>query len=210
MKKIIGVILVLTLVSCNSFDKKIDNSKSKSQANVNTFQFDWKLIKNNFPYNDIKEFNFNLNGELINEVNDLPSLDSSFINYLAKYIDNYDKWKNDMKFYYYSYNNIDGKEVGIFLTILVFNGEHYSFDLIQFGDEGQVLKKEVIAYSWTAAECIGYQRAYLDYLKLELKTETLEKCYDEEAENNESIDSIITVVSLKELNFNIVTMDTIG
>jgi hypothetical protein len=114
-----------------------------------------------------------------------------------------------LNIYYFSKNIIDQKEVGIFLVEKEFDGTEYTFDMIKIDNQGKIEKIEPLANSWSAAECIGYTRAKLDYSSNKMYQEVLEKCYDDTSDDNQSVDSIIKVKSLDKLNFKTINIDTI-
>lgn len=209
MKTSISIILILLgFSSCNNQAETGHNSQ-KTENGRNKSLLVWSKMKDKFPNQDIHNFDFDNNGHPKNDINKAIKLDSLTFNELVKKVKRYNDWKEYLEIYYFSKNVIDRQETGIFLVKKEFDGTEYTFDLIQLGENGEVRKIETLANSWTAAECHGYMRAKFKPDINQLYQEILQNCYDEKAENNESIDSIIILTSLKNLEFKRIKVDTI-
>lgn len=200
MKTIVILILsAFCLTACQS--------EEKNEAEVSAWG--WNNIRKNFPKKNQSEFDFSPSGEPLNDIEDLPKLDSVDFNHIVKQIKTYDNWKEYLELYYYSLNYAQEIEFGIFLSIVEFDGTTYSFDLISFNDNGEVDRFEPLANSWQAAECFGYQRSSIDFNEEIMISQKLQKCYDENAPNHQAIDSVVTKTSLENLIFKVIETDTI-
>jgi hypothetical protein len=206
-KQILISFIALLLLGCNSNNEGLITEKSETAEEENV-DF-WNTIKNKFPYSGVLTFDFNSEGKSLNEINSLPVIDNNLFNTLTEQVEYYKKWKEEIKIFYFSKNTINEQEVGVFLSIRDFDGEEYSFDLIRFNEKGDIATFHSIANSWQAAECFGYSRSKIDNKTNVLVSQTLQKCYDEEAKNETAIDSIITKISLSNLTFSIIESDTI-
>jgi len=208
------IIITLTafgLLSCNDkngSDRKIEID-SIQNGNSDQSELSWTKIKDKFPNQDILQYDFKADGQPLNDLSKAIKLDSLAFKELVSKVKRYSEWKEYLEIFYFSKNKIENQEVGIFLIKREFDGTDYTFDLIQFDSKGEITKIETIANSWTAAECLGYTRATIDLKSNHILQEILQKCYDEEAENNEALDSIVNTISLKNLDFKTLKTDTI-
>ncbi len=208
------IIITLTavgLLSCNDkngSDRKIEIDLIQN-GNSDQSELSWTKIKDNFPNQDILQYDFKTDGQPLNDLSKAIKLDSIAFEELVSKVKRYSEWKEYLEIFYFSKNKIENQEVGIFLIKREFDGTEYTFDLIQFDSKGEITKIETIANSWTAAECLGYTRATIDLKSNHILQEILQKCYDEEAENNEALDSIVNTISLKNLDFKTLKTDTI-
>ena len=208
---IIIIFIAVGLLSCN------DKSGSDRKTEIDSIQNDnndqselsWIIIKDKFPNQDILQYDFKADGQPMNDLSKAIKLDSLAFNELVSKVKRYSDWKEYLEIFYFSKNNIENHEVGIFLIKREFDGTEYTFDLIQFDYKGEINKIKTLANSWTAAECLGYTRATIDLKSNQILQEVLQKCYDEEAENNESVDSIMNTISLENLDFKTLKTDTI-
>jgi|GEM_PF-4408825 len=210
-KFIIITLLAIGVLSCKNQDEsnrktKIDSIQDKS---IDKSLLSWETLEDKFPNQNILKFDFTTDGQPKNDLNKAIKLDSLTFSELVSKAQRYTDWKEYLEIFYFSKNNIENNEVGIFLIKRKFDGTEYSFDLIQFDNKGEIKKIETLANSWTAAECLGYTRAIIDLKSNQIHQEILQKCYDEEAEKNEDVDSILNIISLTKLDFKTLKTDTI-
>lgn len=204
---LIIILIFFCLLACQEKNKSQISKNVESGDNIDLSPLSWKNIKSKFPNSEIVEYDFSGNGQPLNEIRNLPRLDSITFRELSAQIKQLNDWKEYLEIYYFSKNIIEENEIGIFLSIREFDGTNYNFDAIQIDELGKVLKIQNLANSWQAAECIGYTRTQLDYKNRKMTSQKLRKCYDEEAENNKSIDSLTIETSLKELDFKVIEYD---
>ncbi len=160
--------------------------------------FNWDTLKSHFPQKNITTFDFKPDRTPINQVEGLPHLDSAFSKHLMSQVEYYQNWKPYVELYYFSLNEFADaeNEVGIFLATIDFDGLRYNFDLIQFDANGAVITYKTLATSWTAAECFGYTRAFIDSGTLMLTQQKVQKCFDESVDGFEVQDSSVTKTKL--------------
>ena len=212
MKRLIIItFFTIGLLSCKDQDHSDKNTEFKSNQIDNNDQslLSWETLKNKFPNQNIIQFNFSADGQPMNDLSKAIKLDSLTFNELTSKVKRYADWKEYLEIFYFSKNEIENNEIGIFLIKREFDGTEYTFDLIQFDNKGEIKKIQTLANSWSAAECLGYTRATINLESNHLIQENLQKCYDEEAENSEAIDSIVNIVSLSDLDFKTIKTDTI-
>lgn len=210
MKRIFTLtILPIILLNACSERTAVTEKHMPIETEKNEVNF-WEGIKGNFPYKGITDFDFSTSGQPLNMISNLPLIDTSLFNNLTKQIQTYSQWKEHLEIFYFSLNEIDNKEVGIFLTKREFDGTNYTFDLIQFDKNSKVTTFKNIANNWEAAECIGYSRAKINTESNILAIQKLQKCYDEETEKIEVIDSIIIKLSLGNLELKLIEKDTLN
>ena len=212
MKRLIIItFFTIGLLSCKDQDHSDKNTEFKSNQIDNNDQslLSWETLKNKFPNQNIIQFNFSADRQPMNDLSKAIKLDSLTFNELTSKVKRYADWKEYLEIFYFSKNEIENNEIGIFLIKREFDGTEYTFDLIQFDNKGEIKKIQTLANSWSAAECLGYTRATINLESNHLIQEILQKCYDEEAENSEAIDSIVNIVSLSDLDFKTIKTDTI-
>lgn len=203
---LIFISIILSILGCQEGNNTNSIETKNSDLEI---RLSWKNIKSKFPNSDIIDFDFSYNGQPLNNIKNLPKLDSLTFNELVKQVKTYEDWSDYLEIYYFSKNTLKKNEFGIFLTIREFDGTSYSFDAIQINEKGKIIKFRNIANSWVAAECLGYTRTKINYKDNTMLSQTLQKCYDEESVNNERIDSIIILTSILDLNFKEIKSDTI-
>ena len=160
--------------------------------------FNWKSKKEFFKYTKLTSIDFNSLGRPVQLTDNLKKVDSNFkTKYFNHFLDS--SWINSTDIFYYGTIEFQKTEQPVFISIRDFDGLSYNYHLINFNSKGDIIKSWIIAYSWEAAECFGYDRFYIESDSMIF--ETLEKCYDEESEGNQSIDSIRDVVPLATFKF---------
>lgn len=161
--------------------------------------FDWNSKKPHFPQKNLTVFDFDSDRTPINQVEGLPKLDSAFARRLVSQVPHYQRFQEYIELYYFSLNEFADaeNEVGIFLATIDFDGLEYCFDMIQFDANGAVITYKTLATSWTAAECFGYTRAFIDPDSLILTNQKVQKCYNEAIRGFEVTDSSVTKSALE-------------
>lgn len=89
------------------------------------------------------------------------------------------------------------------------DGTTYSFDLIHFSDEGEVLKHHSIAQSWSMGGCTGSINSKIDLENNILKQEYKDECYDDSEPDQTAESHSISEFSLDNLSFDLLKTDTI-
>ncbi|MEM6265289.1 MAG: hypothetical protein AAGI38_22500 [Bacteroidota bacterium] len=203
---------VWVLSSCYSPAEKSTHAKNQAQlpvkSSVSSF-LKWEEIRDIFPNKEVLLYDFDGNGIPKNDLQVAVKLDPLAFDELAVKVKYYANWKEYLEIYYYSMNTIGGLEVGVFLAIREFNGTTYTFDLIHLDKEGEVKMFQPLAQSVEQAECTSYTRARIDKAASSLTQEILQKCFDEQAESNVAVDSIVLVKSLKDVSFKEIRRDTL-
>ncbi|QNR24540.1 hypothetical protein [Croceimicrobium hydrocarbonivorans] len=213
MKRILLLILVaFGLGSCNDpkgSGKETEMEPIRNEQNEQSV-LSWSKIKDKFPSQDILQYDFKSDGKPINDLTKAVKLDSLTFNELVTKVKHYAEWKEYLEIFYFSKIKIENQELGVFLLKREFDGTEYSFDLIQLDSNGDIKKVVRMANSWSAAECMGYTRATLDLKLNQIQQEVIQKCYDEEAESFNTVDSILSISSLGNLDFKILRLDTVA
>jgi hypothetical protein len=177
---------------CNS------TNNEKNTDDLLTPNFKWESKKDLFKYSKLKSIDFNNLGRPVQLTENLKKVDNNFkTKYFSHFLDS--SWINSTDIFYYGTIEFQKTEQPVFLSIRDFDGLSYNYHLINFNSKGDIIKSWIIAYSWEAAECFGYDRFYIESDSMIF--ETLEKCYDEESEGKQSIDSIRDVIPLKTFKF---------
>lgn len=206
--KSVFYLLVLFLLSLLSCDKLV---KSKHEIDNNNFnnKLNWVDIKNSFPNKNIFKYDFDELGTLINKFYESYEVDSLM---LKKLMSSSNKYSNKSIFtntFYYSANKFKGKNYGIFIIKTHIDDVNYLFDMVEFDDNGEILRNLTISKSSNGAECRGYIRANIDTNNNQIYQESIEKCYDEHAENNELVDSVVSIIKINNDDFTYIRSDTI-
>lgn len=202
-------VILVFFASCGTDNKPISDQNDSETEPIRDRHLNWNESRNRFPHQDVLRFDFDSDAadSLVNEVED-RKVDSLTFGLLAAQIPAYRNWQDEIDLYYFSRNMIDNIEVGIFLKHLNFDGLEVSYDMIQIDENGNATLLAEIAKGWSIAECIGYQNAYLNYDKLEVEYVEFSSCYDDSQEDEEAVDSIYTIRSLRNLDFELLSADT--
>jgi len=185
-------IFTTLLFGCNSANNE------KKTDDLLTQNFKWKSKKDLFKYSNLKSIDFNSLGRPVKHTNNLTKVDNDFkTKYFSHFLDS--SWITSTDIFYYGTIEFQKTEQPVFLSVRDFDGLSYNYHLINFNSKGDIIKSWVIAYSWEAAECFGYDRMFIE--SDSMISETLEKCYDEELEGKQRIDSIRDVAQLSSFKF---------
>jgi hypothetical protein len=208
MKFQLYFLLVLVFIASCNHKQPVDNDSPKTEPAMP--QLNWNELRDRFPHQDVRRFDFESDAtdSLVNEVEE-KKVDSLTFGLLAAQIPTYSNWQDEIDLYYFSRNMIDNIEVGVFLKHLNFDGLEVSFDMIHVDKNGTATLIAEIAKGWSVAECIGYQNACLNYDKLEVECVEFSSCYDDSQDDEEAIDSIYTIRSLKNLDLQLLYSDTV-
>ncbi|KAA3652803.1 MAG: hypothetical protein DWP98_00845 [Bacteroidetes bacterium] len=195
---IISVFSVSIFSGCNTETKK-SNENIITDSNVSENLFSLKSELNSFRYSKFNSIDFSSQGELIQEIENLQKVDSEFKNTnFHHFLDT--SWKNVTEIFKYGTIVINENEQPVYLSIKDHDGYSYNYHLAELDNKGQIKKAWIIAYSWTAAECIGYDRVFIK--SDSMISETLQKCFDEELKGQQSVDSIRDVAPLSTFHSN--------
>tara|TARA_B100000809_G_C14844861_1_gene426126 strand:+ start:45 stop:635 length:591 start_codon:yes stop_codon:yes gene_type:complete len=180
------------IIGCNTSDTESIND------NILEKSFNWKSKKEFFKYAKLKSIDFNNLGRPLQSTDNLSEVDNDFkTKHFKHFLDS--SWINSTDLFYYGTIEFQRTEQPVFLSIREFDGLSYNYHLINFNSKGEIIKSWVIAYSWEAAECYGYDRFYIESDSMIF--ETLEKCYDEESAGKQRIDSLRDVLPLTTFKF---------